>query len=241
MFRRDVQLELNPQTGHSVPSVFQAEAVDAGYGDSVVLHSLNLQLDAGLQLAVQGVSGSGKTTLLRLLAGLIRPLSGTARLLGINLAAASEPETLRLRRSSIGVVFQDGNLLDELTALGNVALPLRLQGLAKSQANARAAAVLASLGLGEFGRARPVMLSGGQRQRVAVARAVVHSPTLILADEPTASLDRRNADAALDTLLLACHSIQSTLVLATHDVAAAERCKAFIHLDDGRVVSSTLC
>ncbi|HEX3428331.1 MAG TPA: ABC transporter ATP-binding protein, partial [Candidatus Limnocylindrales bacterium] len=165
------------------------------------MDGVSLDVEAGEFVAIQGPSGSGKSTLLGLLAGIDQADSGTVTILGHDLARLSPAERARLRRSSMGVVFQAFGLVSSLSAGENVALPLAFDGVAESERQERATAALAEVGLDGFGPARVDELSGGERQRVGVARALIAGPRLILADEPAGSLDDENAAQVLDLLV----------------------------------------
>jgi putative ABC transport system ATP-binding protein len=180
-------------------------------------------------VAIMGPSGSGKSTLLGLLAGLAVPTVGQVRLGSVVLSALSDRARTRLRRSTTGLVFQADNLLPHLTVEENVALTLSICGPGAVDARA-APALLDRLGLADLAQRLPDQLSGGQRQRVAVARAVVHHPEVVLADEPTGALDPASARAVVDLLLEVNTVIGATLVLVTHDPVVAERMGRTVHL-----------
>ena len=180
-----------------------------------------LSVESTSRLCLVGGSGSGKSTLLNVIAGLLVPRSGSVRLDGVDLFALGEAARDRLRSRSIGCVFQTFNLLQGLSALENLTLAQRFAGIPQALAKARARELLEQLGLRERGHARPAELSVGEQQRVAIARAVSKSPGLVLADEPTASLDDDSAGAAIDLLLAACE--KSTLIVVTHDPRLASR------------------
>jgi putative ABC transport system ATP-binding protein len=198
-----------------------------------VLDRIDLSIAAGEFVAVLGPSGSGKSTLLALMAGLDRPTAGEVRLNGRAIQDLSEDALARLRRDTIGFVFQSFQLLGNLTARENVLLPLELAG--RSDARLRADELLAAVGLAERGHHYPSQLSGGEQQRVALARAFGPRPPILLADEPTGNLDRATGKLVLDTLerLRADHG--TTLVLVTHDTDVARLADRRIHLVDGRI------
>lgn len=197
--------------------------------------AVDLDVASGEFLAIEGPSGSGKSTLLGMLAGIDRADSGTVTVLGHDLARLSPTERARLRRSSMGVVFQAFGLVGSLSAGDNVALPLALDGVPATDRRARADEALARVGLAGFSGARIDELSGGERQRVGVARALVANPTLILADEPAGSLDDENARDVLDLLEEASRAGGATLVLVTHDPQSAARADRRMHMRDGRL------
>jgi ABC-type lipoprotein export system ATPase subunit len=180
-----------------------------------------LSVESGARLCLVGGSGSGKSTLLHIIAGLLVPSSGEVRLDTVDVFSLGEAERDRLRARRIGCVFQTFNLLQGLSALENLTLAQRFAGVASGPARERARQLLEQLGLGGRMGARPSELSVGEQQRVAIARAVSNTPGLVLADEPTASLDDDNAGAAIDLLLEACR--ESTLIVATHDPRLASR------------------
>ncbi|HEY9472515.1 MAG TPA: ABC transporter ATP-binding protein [Mycobacteriales bacterium] len=201
------------------------------------LREATVEFAAGVSTAVVGPSGSGKSTLLNTLCGLAPVVSGRVRVDGAEVFPAAPEALARLRRTRIGVVFQQGLLLGELSCVDNVALPLRLQGVRRGVARVRALELLDRLDLGDCAAKPPWRLSGGQRQRVAVARAVVHSPALVLADEPTGSLDRENSERTIGLLLDSAAAIGATLVVVTHDDAVASRCSAVVRVVDGSVAA----
>jgi len=182
-------------------------------------------------VAVMGPSGSGKSTLLNLICGLDEPTSGSVKIDGMELSNLNDDARTRLRREKIGMIFQTFNLLPTLTALENVAFPLRLQGLAKKEAEHRAATMLEHVGLQERASHRPDELSGGERQRVAIARALIFRPPLLLGDEPTGN--REEILRLLDKLQ---QEYGSTLLMVTHNAQAASYCNRIITLHDGQIV-----
>jgi putative ABC transport system ATP-binding protein len=198
-----------------------------------ILDGVDLAIGAGELTAILGPSGSGKSTLLGLMAGLDRPTRGEVLLDGAPIHAMPEDDLALLRRRKIGFVFQSYQLLSNLTARENVLLPLELSG--HPDAPARAADLLASVGLSERGHHYPVQLSGGEQQRVALARAFGPRPPLLLADEPTGNLDSATGSAILDVLFRLREESGTTLVLVTHDPAVASVARRRIHLRDGRV------
>ncbi len=186
-----------------------------------LFRGLSFSVSRGEQVALLGESGVGKSTLLNILAGLELPDQGEVVLLGHPVHRLSEPERLQLRRSQVGFVFQAFHLLPHLTALQNVMVPCLLTGQAPSLASASAMTWLTRLGLSHRAQALPSDLSGGEQQRVAVARAVVHEPEIVFADEPTGNLDPVTAQHVLDALGQACRAAQTTLVMVTHSHRAA--------------------
>ncbi|HSL51035.1 MAG TPA: ABC transporter ATP-binding protein [Candidatus Deferrimicrobiaceae bacterium] len=200
-----------------------------------VLTDVSLDVPAGQFLAIAGPSGSGKSTLLGLIAGLDQPTAGRIEVAGIDVTALDEDALARFRRDRIGYVFQSFHLLPTLTARENVAVPLELAG--EADADARAAALLAEVGLAERAHHYPVQLSGGEQQRVAVARAMARRPALLLADEPTGNLDSATGKQIIELLVGMNRRLGSTLVLVTHDTALAAHADRVVTLRDGRIVS----
>jgi putative ABC transport system ATP-binding protein len=187
----------------------------------VVLNNVDLQLEAGQYLAIMGESGAGKSTLLNLIAGLDQPDSGSVTFDGQDLARLSDDARTRLRRSQLGFVFQAFHVLPYLSVFQNVALPLRLLGVNLREGAASVQRMLDAVGLGERAASMPRELSGGELQRVAVARALVHGPRLVLADEPTGNLDSESASQVLDLLREQVKSSGAAGILVTHSSAAA--------------------
>jgi putative ABC transport system ATP-binding protein len=194
---------------------------------------IDLEVEAGTSVAVVGPSGCGKSTLLGLLGGLEAPTRGQIWLGDTELSAQSEVERARLRREEIGFVFQSYDLLPFLSAFENVGFQVALIGAPDGEA--RTTELLDRLGLSEHATKLPDQLSGGQRQRVGIARALVHGPKLILADEPTGELDSLSSASAMDLLIEAQRSIGATLVVVTHDMAVAGRLDRIVRLKDGRL------
>jgi putative ABC transport system ATP-binding protein len=197
------------------------------------LDGVSFSVDSGSSVAITGPSGGGKSTLLGVVGGLARPTSGTVSIGDSQISQLSERDRSDFRRSHIGFVYQADNLLPFLTLLENVGLQLSLNGA--SSGTGRSLAMLANLGLAGLAYRLPDHLSGGQRQRAAVARAIVHQPEIILADEPTGALDAANAVGVIDLLLGMQREIGATLIMVTHDRDAASRLDRQIHLQDGRV------
>jgi len=203
------------------------------------LEEVSAEISRGEFLAVAGPSGSGKSTLLNLVGCIDRPTSGTVRIENIDTNRLAASELAALRRLKIGFVFQMFNLIPVFTAFENVEYPLLLQGLGKAERRHRAMEALEQAGLADRARHRPDLLSGGERQRVAVARAIVHRPALVLADEPTANLDTTNATQLLDLMRDLNRSLGLTFLFSTHDPRLLGRATRVIRLCDGRVSADT--
>ncbi|MBS0304429.1 MAG: ABC transporter ATP-binding protein [Proteobacteria bacterium] len=204
-------------------------------GTLTILHDIDFELRARESVAIVGASGSGKSTLLAIIAGLDLPTSGTVRLQGQDLFALDEDARAALRARGVGFVFQSFQLLGNLDALENVMLPLELMG--RRDARSAATAMLQRVGLGERLGHYPRVLSGGEQQRVALARAFVVHPALLLADEPTGSLDFATGDKVMELMFEMNRELGTTLVLVTHDPAIAARCERRLRLEAGRIVA----
>ena len=203
------------------------------------LDRVSLDIRQGEAAAVMGPSGSGKSTLLNMIAALDRPTAGTITVAGQRVDTLSETRAAVYRRRSVGMIFQFFNLLDDLTVADNVVLPAQLAGVRRCRARARAADLLASLGIEKYANSYPGRLSGGERQRVAIARALINSPVLLLADEPTGALDTATGEA-IGHMLKELNAGGQTLVLVTHSPDLAARyATRIIHLTDGQVVADT--
>ena len=202
-------------------------------GTLTILHEIDFTLPRHRSVAIVGASGSGKSTLLSIVAGLDTPTTGTVRLDGIDLFAMNEDERAAVRAAKVGFVFQSFQLLGNLNALENVMLPLELQG--RADARALATEMLQRVGLGERLRHYPRVLSGGEQQRVALARAFVVRPAILLADEPTGSLDFATGETVMALMLELNREAGTTLVLVTHDTALAARCDQQLRIEAGRV------
>ncbi len=199
-----------------------------------ILRGIDLDIAEGEVVGLVGPSGSGKTSLLMVLAGLERATAGHVQLAGQDVTALDEDSLARLRRTHIGIVFQAFHLIPTMTALENVAVPLELAG--RPDAFARASTALTSVGLAHRLTHLPGQLSGGEQQRVALARAFAPEPLLLLADEPTGSLDQATGTTVMDLLFAMRAAAGTTLLLVTHDADLAARCDRHVHLADGRVV-----
>jgi putative ABC transport system ATP-binding protein len=210
-----------------------SKRVQDSTGTLTILHDIDFTLQPRRSVAIVGASGSGKSTLLAIVAGLDTPSEGTVRLAGIDLFAIDEDARAAVRAAKLGFVFQSFQLLANLSALENVMLPLELQG--RADARTQATEMLRRVGLGERLRHYPRVLSGGEQQRVALARAFVVRPALLLADEPTGSLDFATGATVMELMFELNRETGTTLVLVTHDAAIAARCDEQLRIEAGRI------
>jgi len=206
------------------------------YGPTTALAGVDVAVRSGESLAIMGPSGSGKSTLLHVLAGVIRPDDGRVMLGEERIDRLGENKLSALRRDRFGFVFQSGQLLPELPAEENVALPLMLSGLRRRDAVARARRWFGPLGLDGLQGRRPGQLSGGQAQRVAIARALVVEPDVVFADEPTGALDQATGEEVIRLLTTVSRSLGSALVMVTHDAGVAAHCDRIVQVRDGHIV-----
>jgi putative ABC transport system ATP-binding protein len=224
-------------------SFLELHNVSKSYGEGATevhaMEHIDLSVDEGHLVAVMGPSGSGKSTLLTIAGSLEEPTDGVVLIGGAPLSKMSRNDKARLRRRSIGYVFQDFNLLAGLTAAENVALPLELDGIPTKKAHAAAMAALDELGLADRATHFPDELSGGERQRVSIARAVVGERRLLLADEPSGALDSKNGEAVMQLILNACKRGVAAVVV-THDAHLASWADRVVFLRDGRAVDQTV-
>lgn len=218
-------------------AVLAGNGLELAFGPTTVLHDVDISLDPGEIVAVMGASGSGKSTLLHVLAGLLRPDAGSVELDGRRIDHLSDKERSELRLRRFGFVFQFGDLVPELTVVENVELPLRLTGVGRRPARSRALDVLADLAVGEVAGRRVSEVSGGQAQRAAVARALVHSPAVVLADEPTGSLDTVTGELVLEAFVRTARAVGTAVLLVTHEARVASWAGREIQLRDGFVVA----
>ena len=217
----------------AIQTIGLGKRVTDATGELTILDDINFTVPAGATLAIVGASGSGKSTLLGLLAGLDTPTHGTVKLDGVDIFALDEDGRARVRKHSLGFVFQSFQLLPHLTALENVMLPLELRG--ESDSGARAQAMLDRVGLASRLKHYPKYLSGGEQQRVALARAFVCVPPLLFADEPTGSLDAATGESVIRLMFDLNRERGSTLVLVTHDASIAALCARTITITAGRL------
>jgi putative ABC transport system ATP-binding protein len=218
-----------------VTPLVEARDVVLSFGETPALQGAGLAVARGELVAVMGASGSGKTTLLHCLAGILTPASGEVRFDGARIDTLDESARSRLRRERFGFVFQFGQLVPELTAEENVALPLLLGGMRRAAAVGEARTWLARLDLDGLGRRRSGELSGGQAQRVALARGLVASPEVLFADEPTGSLDSLTGEHVMDLLVGTAREQGTTVVLVTHEARVAAYADREVIVRDGRV------
>ncbi|MCB9377697.1 MAG: ABC transporter ATP-binding protein [Holophagales bacterium] len=214
-----------------------AKSYRLGASEVRALAGIDLEVGAGELVAVAGPSGSGKSTLFHLLGGLDRPDAGRVLFEGADLARLGDAERTLVRRRRLGFVFQAFHLVPVLSALENVEYPLWIDGVGRAERRRRAGEMLDAVGLGARAAHRPDRLSGGERQRVAVARALVHRPAAVLADEPTGNLDSETAAAILDLVDRLRRELGTTFLVATHDPALVARAPRRVRLRDGRLVA----
>jgi putative ABC transport system ATP-binding protein len=205
------------------------------FGETTALAGVSLRIDAGEIVAVMGPSGSGKSTLLHCLAGILRPDEGEVWLEGERIDALPEGPRTKLRRTAFGFVFQLGQLVAELSLEENVALPLLLSGRTRKEAIPAAEAWLARLGIEDVGSHRPGAVSAGQAQRAAVARALIHGPRVVFADEPTGALDSLAGEQVMELLVGSAREQEAAVLLVTHDVRVAAYADREVIIRDGRI------
>jgi putative ABC transport system ATP-binding protein len=224
-----------PANGVAVALVETAKAYRQGDREIVAVRGVSLEITGGEFVALMGPSGSGKSTLLNLIAGLDRPSGGEIYVGGVSLAILGDDALTDLRRTRVGVVFQLFNLLPSITVAENVALPLRASGVSHRETKERVRRVLTTVGLKDRATHLPEELSGGEMQRVAIARALVIEPTIILADEPTGSLDSATGREVLDVLRRCVDERGVTVLLVTHDETAAGYADRIVRMRDGAI------
>jgi len=218
--------------------MLRATNIAKDYNDGIrndlhVLNDISFNLDRAETSAIIGSSGSGKTTLLNILGGLDKPTSGQVFLDDVNVHELSERQRCIVRNKKFGFIYQFHHLLPEFSALENVAMPLLIKGSSVAEAKQRAEEVLENVGLKQRVHHKPSELSGGERQRAAIARALIHQPDCILADEPTGNLDRKNAEQAIELIIDLNRQYNTSLVIVTHDLKIAERMDTIYTLEDG--------
>lgn len=209
--------------------------ITKSYNAAPVLTGISLTVEPGETVAIMGPSGSGKSTLLHCMSGVLLPDSGEVSLGTTRIDSLSDAKRSALRLNDFGFVFQDGQLLPELTARENAALPAILRGQSRTKALRRADDILGRLGLGDLTRRRPGQMSGGQAQRVAIARAMASGPSVIFADEPTGALDQSTGHEVMQQLIALVEQTGTTLVMVTHDVKVAAWCRRRIEIRDGLI------
>lgn len=217
--------------------VLSTDNITKSFGNVHALSGVSLQIHEGESVAIMGPSGSGKSTLLHCLSGVLVPESGKVLFRGEDIAAQKDVTRSRLRLSQFGFVFQDGQLIPELPARENVALPLVLTGTLLPKALKRADQLLAQLGLSELKKRRPGDMSGGQAQRVAIARALIGNPKVVFADEPSGALDQATGYEMMEILTREVQRCGAALVLVTHDINVAQWCSRLIEIRDGQIHS----
>ena len=208
--------------------------VNSPEGLLTIVKDINLTVEQGKPISLVGPSGSGKTTLLAIMAGLDLPTFGTVNLFGSEITNLDEDRRAQIRGQNVGFVFQSFHLMPRLTALDNVMLPLEISGDPFSMEKAQEA--LEQVGLSKRAKHFATQLSGGEKQRVAIARSIVNKPKILFADEPTGNLDKKSSDSISDLLFSLNEIIQTTLVLVTHDLFLAERCKEVYELSEGQIL-----
>ena len=234
---------LQPTARQTQPLAIEARGLDMSFQSGSlsiqVLHNINLSVNCGEIKFLMGPSGSGKTTLLSILAGILTPTAGEVRLLGTEITQLSRKQLARFRRLHIGFIYQSINLFSTLSVLENVEVALNLHDIKGAQAQTRALQYLDLVGLADKADCKPSDLSGGEKQRVAIARALVGHPQLIVADEPTASLDSENGKIVMEILYRLTKESGCTALVVTHDPRIQSFADGIIHLEDGRIVAES--
>lgn len=216
--------------------VLEVESLTKSYAERPILRGVSFKLEQGERVALLGPSGSGKTTVLNCVGGVDRADSGSVRIASLALSELNVDELAHLRRRHIGTVFQFYHLLPTLSAAENIELPLQLLGVATSEREKRVRELLERVGISHRAAALPGQLSGGEMQRVAIARAVVHRPALILADEPTGSLDSATGTQVLDLLAEIVRETNAAMLLVTHSPETVKHCERVLRMQDGQIM-----
>lgn len=199
------------------------------------LHSVDLDIQTGEFMMLVGPSGCGKTTLISIIAGILKPSTGRCVVEGVDLSALTDTELLDFRAKKIGFIFQSFNLIPTLSLLENIAIPLIINGALQDEAMARAEEMLAKMGLGAKADRSPTQLSGGEQQRIAIARALVHQPSLLICDEPTSALDHATGTTILELMKNISAEMKTTFVIVTHDARIFKYADRIAHMNDGVV------
>lgn len=224
--------------------ILEASRLGKSYGNRFnrqeVLKDLDISIDKGEFVGIMGASGSGKTTLLNVLSSIDRPSAGSIRIEGKEITGMKEKQLAEFRKNHLGFIFQEYNLLDTLTVKENILLPLSITKTPKKEADEKFKAVADELGIYEIKDKYPNELSGGQKQRTSAARAFIHEPSIIFADEPTGALDSKSASDLLNKLSQLNDKLKATIVMVTHDPAAASYCSRVIFIKDGQIYSQLI-
>jgi len=227
-----------------VNAILEASKIYKSYGNKFnrqeVLKGIDLQVDKGEFVGIMGPSGSGKTTLLNVLSSIDKVSLGSIKIEGKTFTEMKEKELAEFRKRHLGFIFQDYNLLDTLTVKENVLLPLSIQNVPKKEADAKFQRIATDLGIFELKDKYPNEISGGQKQRTSAARAFIHDPGIIFADEPTGALDSKSASDLLNKLSELNRKIQSTIVMVTHDPVAASFCSRVVFIKDGQIYTQLI-
>ncbi len=213
--------------------MIRLESVVKRFGNTTVLDGLNLALDRGDLVSIMGASGSGKSTLLNLIGGMDRPDAGKVLIDGADITMYGDDELTRYRRTKVGFVFQFFNLLPHITVFENIQMPLLLNGVEDEE---RVNEIMSAVQISGKGSSYPYQLSGGEQQRVAIARALVHNPEILLADEPTGSLDSRTGRTIMDLIVGLARSASKTVIIVTHEPSVAEYAPRVLRMRDGVIV-----
>lgn len=237
--RSDSPASLDNQHSHGQEGILRGNELHLSYGYTRALAGATIDVRSGEIVGLTGRSGSGKSSLLYCLAGILRPQQGTVEYLDEDLTRMGDEECSKIRRKDFGFVFQFGELVPELSLCDNVSLPLRLNGTKKAEARTRSLAILDQLGIEELATKRPGEVSGGEAQRAAVARALVHEPRVVFADEPTGSLDAENCEVVLDAFISLARGSGAAVVLVTHEPQIAAVCDRHLEVVDGIVAAQS--